>query len=64
MFNFSDIITINILVISVSVINAIINTMMLIIIRMFIISITFIFCIPVAYWMASKINERWHDDQE
>ena len=26
--------------------------------------LTFILCIPVAYWMASKINERWHDDQE
>jgi hypothetical protein len=26
--------------------------------------ITFILCIPVAYWMARKINERWHDDQE
>ncbi len=26
--------------------------------------ITFILCIPVAYWMASKINERWHDDRE
>jgi hypothetical protein len=26
--------------------------------------ITFILCIPVAYWMAQKINERWHDDQE
>ena len=26
--------------------------------------ITFIFCIPVAFWMAEKINERWHDDQE
>ena len=26
--------------------------------------ITFVLCIPVAYWMASKINERWHDDRE
>ena len=26
--------------------------------------ITFLLCIPVAYWMANKINERWHDDQE
>ncbi len=26
--------------------------------------ITFLLCIPVAYWMARKINERWHDDQE
>ena len=26
--------------------------------------ITFILCIPVAYWMACKINERWHDDRE
>ena len=26
--------------------------------------ITFILCIPIAYWMASKINERWHDDRE
>jgi len=26
--------------------------------------ITFILCIPVAFWMAEKINERWHDDQE
>ena len=26
--------------------------------------ITFLLCIPVAFWMAEKINERWHDDQE
>ena len=26
--------------------------------------ITFILCIPVAFWMAEKINQRWHDDQE
>ena len=26
--------------------------------------ITFFLCIPVAYWMAKKINERWHDDRE
>ena len=26
--------------------------------------ITFILCIPVAYWMARKINERWRDDRE
>ena len=26
--------------------------------------ITFIMCIPVACWMAEKINERWHDDRE
>ena len=26
--------------------------------------ITFILCITVAFWMAEKINERWHDDQE
>ena len=26
--------------------------------------ITFFLCIPVAYWMAKKINERWHDDIE
>jgi len=25
---------------------------------------TFIVCIPVAVWMAEKINERWHDDRE
>ena len=25
---------------------------------------TFIVCIPVAFWMAEKINERWHDDRE
>tara|TARA_Y100000114_G_scaffold106648_1_gene99930 strand:+ start:85 stop:288 length:204 start_codon:yes stop_codon:yes gene_type:complete len=26
--------------------------------------LTFIVCIPVAIWMAAKINERWHDDRE
>ena len=26
--------------------------------------LTFILCIPLAVWMALKINERWHDDQE
>ena len=26
--------------------------------------ITFILCIPRACWMASKRNERWHDDRE
>ena len=26
--------------------------------------ITFFLCIPVAYWMAKKINERGHDDRE
>ncbi len=26
--------------------------------------LTFILCIPVAAWMASKINERWHDEEE
>ena len=26
--------------------------------------ITFILSIPVAAWMAHKINERWHDDRE
>ena len=26
--------------------------------------ITFLFCIPIAFWMASKINERWHDDRK
>ena len=26
--------------------------------------ITFILCIPIAAWLASKINERWHDDRE
>ena len=26
--------------------------------------LTFIVCIPVAFWMAEKINERWHDDRE
>ena len=25
---------------------------------------TFILCIPIAIWLASKINERWHDDRE
>ena len=25
---------------------------------------TLIFCIPIAIWMAIKINERWHDDRE
>tara|TARA_X000001382_G_scaffold44185_1_gene29854 strand:- start:363 stop:539 length:177 start_codon:yes stop_codon:yes gene_type:complete len=25
---------------------------------------TFIVCIPVAFWIAEKINERWHDDRE
>tara|TARA_R100000781_G_C4035398_1_gene112063 strand:+ start:362 stop:562 length:201 start_codon:yes stop_codon:yes gene_type:complete len=25
---------------------------------------TFATCIPIAAWMASKINERWHDDRE
>ena len=25
---------------------------------------TLISCIPIAAWMASKINERWHDDRE
>jgi hypothetical protein len=26
--------------------------------------LTLILCIPIAIWMASKINERWHDDRE
>ena len=26
--------------------------------------LTFVCCIPIAVWMASKINERWHDDRE
>jgi hypothetical protein len=26
--------------------------------------LTLILCIPLAIWMASKINERWHDDRE
>ena len=26
--------------------------------------LTFICCIPIAVWMASKINERSHDDRE
>ncbi len=26
--------------------------------------LTFILCIPIAVWMAKKINERWHDDRE
>ena len=26
--------------------------------------LTFIICVPLAIWMASKINERWHDDRE
>jgi len=26
--------------------------------------LTFIVCIPLAIWMAAKINERWHDDRE
>jgi uncharacterized membrane protein YoaK (UPF0700 family) len=26
--------------------------------------LTFILCIPLAVWIASKINKRWHDDQE
>lgn len=25
---------------------------------------TLILCIPIAVWMAIKINERWHDDQK
>jgi hypothetical protein len=28
------------------------------------INLTFILCIPIAIWMAMKINERWHDDNE
>ncbi len=26
--------------------------------------LTFVLCIPIAVWLASKINERWHDDRE
>jgi len=26
--------------------------------------LTFVLCIPIAVWMATKINERWHDDRE
>ena len=26
--------------------------------------LTFVLCIPIAAWMATKINERWHDDRE
>ena len=26
--------------------------------------ITFLLCIPIAFWMADRINERWHDDRE
>ena len=26
--------------------------------------LTLILCIPIAIWMAKKINERWHDDDE
>ena len=26
--------------------------------------LTFVLCIPIAAWMAHKINERWHDDRE
>ena len=26
--------------------------------------LTFILCIPIAAWMASKINERWHDEED
>ena len=26
--------------------------------------LTFVCCIPIAVWMDSKINERWHDDRE
>jgi len=26
--------------------------------------LTLILCIPVAVWMASKINKRWHDEEE
>ena len=26
--------------------------------------LTFVFCIPIAVWMALKINERWHDDED
>ncbi len=24
---------------------------------------TLVFCIPIAVWLACKINDRWHDDQ-
>ena len=26
--------------------------------------LTFVLCIPIAVWLASKIHERWHDDRE
>ena len=26
--------------------------------------LTLVLCIPIAVWMASKINERWHDEEE
>ena len=26
--------------------------------------LTFVFCILIAVWMALKINERWHDDED
>jgi hypothetical protein len=26
--------------------------------------LTLILSIPIAVWMASKINERWHDEEE
>jgi len=26
--------------------------------------LTLILCVPIAVWMASKINERWHDEEE
>ena len=26
--------------------------------------LTLILCIPIAVWMALKINERWHDEEE
>ena len=26
--------------------------------------LTLILCIPIAVWMASKINKRWHDEEE
>jgi hypothetical protein len=26
--------------------------------------LTLILCIPIAVWMASKINDRWHDEEE
>jgi len=26
--------------------------------------LTLILCIPIAVWMAFKINERWHDEEE